>query len=148
MIKYIEDSSNFGADGPFFHIIRDGLQGFADGEDFFDLLADDVVFEYVISVPGYPRRVQGRQAIIDLYSDYDSYMTVRSADNLRVYRDADASVVTLEYEVHGESAQTGRPYDNRFVSIVMITDGKVTWWRDYLDPIAVFDASGWPTRAD
>jgi len=107
-----------------------------------------VVFEYVISVPGYPRRVQGRQAIIDLYSDYDSYMTVRSADNLRVYRDADASVVTLEYEVHGESAQTGRPYDNRFVSIVMITDGKVTWWRDYLDPIAVFDASGWPTRAD
>jgi ketosteroid isomerase-like protein len=146
--KYIEDSSNFGADGPFFHIIRDGLQGFADGEDFFDLLADDVVFEYVISVPGYPRRVQGRQAIIDLYSDYDSYMTVRSADNLRVYRDADASVVTLEYEVHGESAQTGRPYDNRFVSIVMITDGKVTWWRDYLDPIAVFDASGWPTRAD
>ncbi len=148
MTKYIEDSSNFGADGPFFHIIRDGLQGFADGEDFFDLLADDVVFEYVISVPGYPRRVQGRQAIIDLYSDYDSYMTVRSADNLRVYRDADASVVTLEYEVHGESAQTGRPYDNRFVSIVMITDGKVTWWRDYLDPIAVFDASGWPTRAD
>jgi len=146
--KYIEDSSNFGADGPFFHIIRDGLQGFADGEDFLDLLADDVVFEYVISVPGYPRRVQGRQAIIDLYSDYDSYMTVRSADNLRVYRDADASVVTLEYEVHGESAQTGRPYDNRFVSIVMITDGKVTWWRDYLDPIAVFDASGWPTRAD
>ena len=148
MTKYIEDSSNFGADGPFFHIIRDGLQGFADGEDFLDLLADDVVFEYVISVPGYPRRVQGRQAIIDLYSDYDSYMTVRSADNLRVYRDADASVVTLEYEVHGESAQTGRPYDNRFVSIVMITDGKVTWWRDYLDPIAVFDASGWPTRAD
>ena len=148
MTKYIEDSSNFGADGPFFHIIRDGLQGFADGEDFFDLLADDVVFEYVISVPGYPRRVQGRQAIIDLYSDYDSYMTVRSADNLRVYRAADASVVTLEYEVHGESAQTGRPYDNRFVSIVMITDGKVTWWGDYLDPIAVFDASGWPTRAD
>ena len=85
MTKYIEDSSNFGADGPFFHIIRDGLQGFADGEDFFDLLADDVVFEYVISVPGYPRRVQGRQAIIDLYSDYDSYMTVRSADNLRLY---------------------------------------------------------------
>ena len=148
MTKYIEDSSNFGADGPFFHIIRDGLQGFADGEDFFDLLADDVVFEYVISVPGYPRRVQGRQAIIDLYSDYDSYMTVRSADNLRGYRDADASGVTLEYEVHGESAQPGRPYDNRFVSIVMITDGKVTWWRDYLDPIAVFDASGWPTRAD
>ncbi|MFB6961896.1 nuclear transport factor 2 family protein [Streptomyces sp. NPDC056309] len=35
-------------------------------------------------------------------------------------------------------------YDNRFVSVVTIKDGKVTHWRDCLDPVAVFDASGWP----
>jgi len=71
-------------------------------------------------------------------------MTVRSADNLRVYRDPAASVVVLEYEVHGEAVQTGRPYNNRFVSIVTIGDGKVTRWRDYLDPVAVFNTAGWP----
>jgi ketosteroid isomerase-like protein len=142
--KYTEDSSNFGADGPFFRIIRKGLRGFADGEDYFDMLSDDVVFEYVISVPGYPKRVKGRQKIIDLYSNYDSFMTVRSADNLLVYRDPEASVVVLEYEVHGESVQTGNPYDNRFVSIVTIKNSKVARWRDYLDPVAVFDAVGWP----
>jgi ketosteroid isomerase-like protein len=142
--KYTEDISNFGADGPFFHVIREGLKGLADGEDYFDMLADDVVFEYVVSVPGYPKRIEGRQNIIDLYSDYDSFMTVRSADNLRVYRDPAASVVVLEYEVHGESVQSGRPYNNRFVSIVTIKNGKVTSWRDYLDPVAVFDAAGWP----
>jgi uncharacterized protein len=146
--KYTEDSSNFGADGPFFHIIREGLQGFADGQDFFDMMADDVVFEYVISVPGYPTRVEGRQHIVDLYSDYDSYMKVSSADNLRVYRDPTESVVVLEYEVHGKSVQTGRPYDNRFVSVVTIRNKKVTWWRDYLDPVAVFDAAGWPQKLD
>jgi len=31
---------------------------------------------------------------------------------------------------------TGAPY----------TDRKVTHWRDYLDPVAVFDALGWPPR--
>jgi ketosteroid isomerase-like protein len=46
--------------------------------------------------------------------------------------------------VHGESVQTGRPYDNRFVSIITVTDEKVTHWRDYLDPIAIFDATQWP----
>jgi len=112
--KYTADSSNFGAYGPFFHVIRDGLKGLADGEDYFELF-DDVVFEYVISVPGYPKRVEGRQNIIELYDDYDVIMTVRSADNLLVYRDLAASVVVLEYEVHGESVQTGRPYNNRFV---------------------------------
>jgi ketosteroid isomerase-like protein len=145
MTKYTDDSSNFGADGPFFRIIGEGLEDLADGEDYFDLLADDVVFEYVISVPGYPRRVEGRHNIIDLYSNYDDYMTVHTADNLRVYRDPDASVVVLEYEVHGESVQTGRPYNNRFVSIITVKDNKVTHWRDYLDPIAVFDAAGWPS---
>ncbi|HEY2505717.1 MAG TPA: nuclear transport factor 2 family protein [Streptosporangiaceae bacterium] len=146
MTKYISDGSSFGADGLFFRIIRDGLDGLADGEDYFDLLADDVVFEYVISVPGYPKRVAGRQNIIDLYSGYDDFMTMHSADSLRVYRDLDASVVILEYEVHGESVQTGRPYNNRFVSIIAVKDRKVAHWRDYLDPIAVFDAAGWPDR--
>ena len=104
------------------------------------MLADDVVFEYIITVPDYPRRVEGRQSVIDIYSDYDSYMSVESADNLRVYRDREQSVVILEYEVHGSSVQTGRPYNNRFVSIVTTKNGKVTWWRDYhFDPLAVFE---------
>ena len=145
MTKFTDDRSNFGADGPFFRVIREGLEGLADGEDYFDLLADDVVFEYVVSEPGYPRRVEGRQNVIDLYSSYDDYMTVHTADSLRVYRDPEASVVVIEYEVHGESVQTGRPYNNRFVSIVTVKDRKVTHWRDYLDPIAVFDAAGWPS---
>lgn len=103
-----------------------------------------MVFEYVISVPGYPSRVEGRQNVIELYSGYGDFMTMHTADNLRVYRDSAASVVVLEYEVHGESVQTGRPYNNRFVSIITVKDHKVTHWRDYLDPVAVFDASGWP----
>jgi ketosteroid isomerase-like protein len=144
MSKTVDENSPFGANGPFFHIIKEGLGDLVDGDDYFDLLAKDVVFEYVISVPGYPKRVEGRQGIIDLYSDYGSYMTMHSADNLRVYRDREASVVVLEYQVHGESAQTGRAYDNRFVSIATIKNRKVTHWRDYLDPIAVFNASGWP----
>jgi uncharacterized protein len=144
MSKTVSDDAAFGANSPFFRIIKEGLDGFVDGEDYFDLLAQDVVFEYVISVPGYPRRVEGRQNVIDLYSGYDDYIGLRTADNLRVYRDPEASVIVLEYEVHGKSVQTGRPYDNRFVSIVTIKTRKVTHWRDYLDPVAVFDASGWP----
>ena len=28
--------------------------------------------------------------------------------------------------------------------MTMITGRKVTHWRDYIDPVAVFDALGWP----
>jgi len=66
MTKYTEVNSNFGANGPFFHIIREGLKGLVDGDDYFDMLADDVIVEYVISVPGYPKRVKGRKRVINL----------------------------------------------------------------------------------
>jgi len=39
-----------------------------------------------------------------------------------------------------------RPYTNRYISVLAITDRKVTHWSDYLDPVAVFDALGWPSR--
>jgi hypothetical protein len=62
----IDDFDDFAALDPFFRIVEEGLSGFVDGRHFFDLLAEDVIFE--------------------------------------------------------------------------------SHWRDYLDPIAVFDAIGWPAR--
>jgi ketosteroid isomerase-like protein len=47
----------------------------------------------------------------------------------------------------GHAVSTGAPYVNRFISVITITDRKITRWRDYLDPIAVLDALGWPPRA-
>ena len=140
----VHDSTDFAALDPFFRIIRQGLTGHVDGEHFFDLLAEDVVFEYVVSVPGYPRRVQGRRAVADLYRDYGDVMVLHGADGLAVHRDPETSVVVLEYAVHGRAVHTGRAYDNHFVSVITVRDRRVTHWRDYLDPVAVFRATGWP----
>jgi len=146
MTTPIDNLDDFAALDPFFRIIEEGLAGSVDGPHFFDLLAEDVVFEFVIAVPGYPRRVVGRRAAAELYRGYGSYMVLRSADELAVHRDREASVLVLEYAVHGRAVQTGRTYDNHFVSVVTIKDRKVTHWRDYLDPVAVFNASGWPAQ--
>ena len=70
----INGLDDFKALEPFFQIIEQGLDGLADGEHFFDLLA------------------------------------------------------------------------NRYISVLTITDRKVTGWRDYLDPVAVFNAVGWPAH--
>ena len=136
----------FEALAPFFQIIDEGLSGLVEGDDFFDTLAEDAVFEYVISVPGYPRRIVGREAVAELYSGYGETMVLHGSDELAVHRDPEASVVVLEYTVHGRAVRTGRAYDNHFVSVITITDRKITHWRDYLDPVAVFDAIGWPAH--
>jgi uncharacterized protein len=48
----VNNLDDFKALDPFFRIIEEGLAGLVDGEHFFDLLAEDVVFEYIITVPG------------------------------------------------------------------------------------------------
>lgn len=65
MTTTMTDHDDFEALDPFFRIIEKGLEGIADGAHFFDLLAEDVVFEYVITVPGYPSRVEGRKVVAE-----------------------------------------------------------------------------------
>jgi hypothetical protein len=121
-VTAIDKLDDFEALGPFFRIVEEGLGGIADGDNFFDLLADGVVFEYVITVPGYPRHVEGRSAVAQLYRPYGDTFVLQRCFDLAVHHDRASGVVVLEYA------------------------SEVTRWRDYLDPIAVFDAVGWPPR--
>ncbi|MCE7010249.1 nuclear transport factor 2 family protein [Kibdelosporangium philippinense] len=136
----VANLDDFKALEPFFDVIKEGLKGKVDGEQFFDLLADDIVTEFVVTVPSYPRRVEGRDALAELYRPYGDTMQLESAGDLAVHYDREASVVVLEYSVQGHVVETNRPYTNRFVSVITVTDGKVTHWRDYLDSYAVMQA--------
>jgi ketosteroid isomerase-like protein len=140
----IGNLADFRALEPFFRTIEGALIGLADGEHFFDLLAEEVVFEYIITVPGYPRRVVGRAAVTELYRPYGEMFVLDRCFDLAVHHDRETGVVVLEYASEGRAVRTGSAYSNRYVSVLTISDREVTRWRDYLDPIAVFDAVGWP----
>jgi uncharacterized protein len=97
----VEDFGDYAALDSFFRIIEEGLADFVVDGHFFDVLAEDVFFEYAISVPEYPRRVEGRRAVAELYRGYGTNIVLRSADELAIHRDREASVIVLEYAVLG-----------------------------------------------
>jgi ketosteroid isomerase-like protein len=146
MTTTITGIDDFAALDPFFRVIEKGLHGIADGAHFFELLAEQVVFDYIITVPGYPRHVEGREAVAELYRPYGTMIVLDRCDDLAVHHDIKTGVVVLEYASEGRVVSTGAPYANRYVSVLTITDRKVTHWRDYLDPVSVFDALGWPAH--
>ena len=143
-VASINHMDDFVALEPFFRAVEGALSGLVDGDNFFDLLADDVVFEYIITVPGYPRRVEGRQAVAELYRPYGATFFLDRCYDLAVHHDQVTGVVVLEYASQGRAIPTGTAYSNRYISVLSIVDRKIAHWRDYLDPIAVFDAIGWP----
>jgi len=124
-------------------IIEEGLTGLADGGHFFDLLADDVVFDYIITIPATrdtSKAARPSQSCTATTATRWSW----TAATTSVHHDARTGVVVLEYASQGRVVPTGSPYTNRYISVLTISGRKVSRWRDYLDPVAVFDAVGWP----
>ena len=56
----IANFDDFAALEPFFLIIKEGLGDLVDDVHFFDILSEDVVVDYIITVPGYPRHIEGQ----------------------------------------------------------------------------------------
>jgi ketosteroid isomerase-like protein len=136
------DMTKYAAMRPYFAVVAQALEGSVDGTDFFDMHTEDAVIEYIITVPDYPRRIVGREALAELYSDYGKSIVQTGSSDVHRYFDPEQSVVVLEYTMHGTVVSTGAPYLNRFISVIAIKDRKIVHWRDYLDPLAVFAAFG------
>jgi ketosteroid isomerase-like protein len=125
---------------PFFNIIQMGLADLVDGGHYFDAVASDAVFEFRYVFPGWPQRVNGREALMALYAGYGQNVILHGADALVVHRSQDPRVVILEYDVHGKAVATGASYNNRFISVITIENRKIVHWRDYMDSLAAMTA--------
>jgi len=125
---------------PFFKVIQKGLKGLVEGEHYYDTIADNALFEFRYRFPGWPKTIRGRDKLIALYAGYGDSIQLRSADGLVVYSVQGGQVVILEYDIHGKILSTGRPYENRFVSIITIKNKKITHWKDYMDSLAAWRA--------
>ena len=128
-----------GAD-PYFELVRGALGDLIDGEHFFDIVADDIVYEVLYDLPGWPRIIQGRADLMAQFGSYVDAIRIRSADKLVVNRADNGRVVVIEYEVHGTILTTGAGYDNRFCSIIELENRKIAHWRDYMDSLAAWKA--------
>jgi ketosteroid isomerase-like protein len=125
---------------PYFDLVRGALGELVDGEHFFDIVADAVIYEVLYDFPGWPRIVQGRADLMALFRGYGDNIELQSADKLITHAADNGRLVVIEYEVHGTILATGVKYDNRFCSIIKIENRKIAHWRDYMDSLAAWNA--------
>lgn len=136
----------YDAAGPYFELVRGALGDLVDGEHFFDIVTDDVVYEVLYEVPGWPRVVQGRADLMAQFRGYVDNIELQSADKLITHKADNGRVVVIEYEVHGTILATGVRYNNRFCSIIKVENRKIVHWRDYMDSLAAWNALTARTR--
>lgn len=125
---------------PYFDLVRGALGDMVDGEHFFDIVTDDVVYEVLYDFPGWPRIIQGRADLMARFRGYCDNIELQTADKLITLKADSGRVVVIEYEVHGTIVATGVKYNNRFCSIIKIENRKIAHWRDYMDSLAAWNA--------
>jgi ketosteroid isomerase-like protein len=130
----------FAAAKPYFDLVRGALGDRVDGEHFFDVVADDIVYQVLYDFPGWPGVIHGRADLMAAFRGYGDHIALRSADQLIAHTADNGAVVILEYQVHGTILATGVTYDNRFCSIIRIANRKIAHWRDYMDSLAAWNA--------
>ncbi len=128
------------AAAPYFELVRRALGDLVDGEHFFDVVSDDVVYEVLYEIAGWPRFIRGRADLMAQFKGYCDNVELQSADRLTVHKTDDGRIVVIEYEVHGTILANGVRYDNRFCSIITIENRKIAQWRDYMDSLAAWNA--------
>ena len=125
---------------PYFILVRGALGDRVDGDHFFDIVSEDVVYEVLYDFPGWPRIIEGRADLMAQFEGYGDNIELESADHLTVRKTDEGRAFVIEYEVHGTILATGVKYDNRFCSIIEIEDRKIARWRDYMDSLAAWNA--------
>jgi ketosteroid isomerase-like protein len=98
---------------------------------------DDFVLEFPYADP--PRALEGKSAVCaHLREALDTFrIRLRVTD---VYQCPDREVIIAEYVSDGEVATTGRPYQNRYIGVFMFRGEKITWQREFYNPIPALEA--------
>ena len=105
---------------------------------FFDMLADEAVMEFPYAPANSPNRLVGKAAI-------RSYME-GVASRLRIDHFAPPVIhptptgYVLETRCEGVALQTGKPYNQDYISVITLRDGHIVHYRDYWNPLVTLEA--------
>ncbi len=124
---------------PYFDLVRGALGDLVDGEHFFDVVDNDLVYEVRYDL-GWPRVIRGRAELMAQFRGYCEAVELHSADHLVAHKADNGRVLVIEYEVHGTILAKGAQYENRFCSLIHIENRRVMYWRDYMDSLAAWNA--------
>lgn len=109
--------------------------GRKDFDEFEAYLADDILLEWPYPVmDGFPTEQRGARWLRDnleqSLQDFTPYAYRISA----IHDMADPDKLIAEYSSHSEYLPSGTPYSNRYISLIEFAGGRITRWREYVNP--------------
>jgi ketosteroid isomerase-like protein len=119
-----------------------------DMSGFADLWAIDGTMEFPFAPPGWPTRLEGREAVREYLRGYPDVYDVKGVLEQTVHETTDPEVIIAEFEVEGVVLRTRESYRRRYISVITVRDGQITGYRDYWAPLDLTADTDFTGRRD
>jgi ketosteroid isomerase-like protein len=109
-----------------------------------DVLAENIVFEMPFALPGLPDRVEGKATVVEFLEQFlgkeRGFFTGWDLHDIRIYPGGDPDLFFAELNGQGVVAQSGYQYRQKYIILFRVSDGRISHWREYLNPIPLREA--------
>ncbi|WJV48799.1 nuclear transport factor 2 family protein [Streptomyces flavofungini] len=102
-----------------------------------DLFAEDGVAEFPFAPEGYPRRIEGRDAIGAYLRGLGGQIAYEDFPYVDIHETTSPERIVVEMRATGRVTTTGDPFDMTYVAVVTVRDGHFTHYRDYWNPLGI-----------
>ncbi|WP_329404087.1 nuclear transport factor 2 family protein [Streptomyces melanogenes] len=102
-----------------------------------DLWDEEGVMEFPFAPPGWPRRLEGRQAVADYMHPYPDHIDLHGFPEVKILQTTVPETIVVEMRGVGRLVATDSPFDMTYIAVVTVHDGRITSYRDYWNPLAV-----------
>jgi ketosteroid isomerase-like protein len=102
-----------------------------------DLWDDDGVFEFPFAPEGWPKRLEGKAAVAAYMRAWPEHVDLQDVPDLKIHRTDDPRTIVVEMRGVGRLVKTADPYEMTYIAVVTVSDGRITHYRDYWNPLAV-----------
>ncbi len=104
------------------------------GEGFIGLFDKNGVMEFPYAPEGGVAKLEGEQEMLEYFAKVGDLLDIDEFIHDHTYLTADQQTAILEFHCHGKFIPTGAPYNQKYISVISIADGKITHYKDYWNP--------------
>jgi uncharacterized protein len=107
-----------------------------DTNSWLEMFADDGAMEFPYAPEGRPRRVEGKPALAAYMAEIPKLFRIDRVVSFVAHPVADPDLAIIEFSVEGELLESRQPYNQSYVGIIRLRNGKIVNYRDYWNPLA------------
>lgn len=121
-----------------------GLNGLVIGDinPWVDMFSEDGVMEFPYALEGMPKRLDGKDAVENHLSRLPDVFDFSGFSKPVFHFSANSESMIVEFSCQAKVVGTGRPYNQDYISVITLSDGKIMNYKDYWNPLVAVVAMG------